>query len=166
MKILNIIYNIVAITIILVFLFTAGVAVSGTKVFAVATPSMETEIPEGSIVFVRESEEYTEGDVITAKLLGDNDNTFTHRIVSVDTENGLVYTKGDSNLSPDRLPTAMSDIIGKVVFSVPYLGLLALNFNSTTVILILAAVLLVLMLVRFVLHKKSDKEVTENEKNQ
>ena len=166
MKILNIIYNIVAITIILVFLFTAGVAVSGTKVFAVATPSMEAEIPEGSLVFVRESEEYTEGDVITAKLLGDNDNTFTHRIVSVDTENDLVYTKGDSNLSPDRLPTAMSDIIGKVVFSVPYLGLLALNFNSTTVILVLAAVLLVLMLVRFVLHKKSDKEVTENEKNQ
>jgi signal peptidase len=166
MKILNIIYNIVAITIILVFLFTAGVAVSGTKVFAVATPSMETEIPEGSIVFVRESEEYTEGDVITAKLLGDNDNTFTHRIVSVDTENGLVYTKGDNNLSPDRLPTQVSDIIGKVVFSVPYLGLLALNFNSTTVILVLAAVLVVLMLVRFVLHKKSDKEVTENEKNQ
>ena len=166
MKVFNIIYNIVAITIILVFLFTAGVAVSGTKVFAVATPSMEAEFPEGSLVFVRESEEYTEGDVITAKLLGDNDNTFTHRIVSVDAENGLVYTKGDNNLSPDRLPTQVADIIGKVVFSVPYLGLLALNFNSTTVILVLAAVLLVLMLVRFVLHKKSEKEVTENEKNQ
>lgn len=166
MKILNIVYNVVAITIVLVFLFTAGVAVSGTKVFAVATPSMETEILEGSIVFVREFEEYTEGDVITAKLLGDNDNTFTHRIISVDSENGLVYTKGDSNMSPDRLPTAVSDIIGKVVFSVPYLGLLSLNFNSTTVIFVLAAVLVVLMLVRFILYKKSDKEVTENEKIQ
>ncbi len=166
MKIFNIIYNIIAITITLVFLFTAGIMATGTKVFAVATPSMETEIPEGSIVFVRESEEYTEGDVITAKLLGDNDNTFTHRIISVDAENGLVYTKGDSNLSPDRLPTQVSDIIGKVVFSVPYLGLLALNFNSTTVILVLAAVLLVLMLIRFVIYKKSEKEVTENEKNQ
>ena len=166
MKIFNIIYNIVAITIILVFLFTVGVAVSGTKIFAVATPSMETEIPEGSVVFVREAEEYCEGDVITAKLLGDNDNTFTHRIISVDSENGFVYTKGDSNMSPDRLPTAVSDIIGKVVFSVPYLGLLALNFNSTTVIFVLAAVLVVLMLVRFILYKKSDKEVTENEKNQ
>ncbi len=166
MKIFNIIYNIIAITITLVFLFTVVVMATGTKVFAVATPSMETEISEGSVVFVREAEEYCEGDVITAKLFGDNDNTFTHRIVSVDSENGLVYTKGDSNMSPDRLPTAVSDIIGKVVFSVPYLGLLSLNFNSTTIIFVLAAVLVVLMLVRFILYKKSDKEVTENEKIQ
>lgn len=166
MKIFNIIYNIIAITITLVFLFTAGIMATGTKVFAVATPSMETEIPEGSLVFVREADEYQEGDVITAKLLGDNDNTFTHRIISVDSENGLVYTKGDSNMSPDRLPTDTSDIIGKVLFSVPYLGLLALNFNSTTLILVLAAVLVVLMIIRFILNKKSEKEVTENEKNQ
>ena len=166
MKIFNVVYNIVAITITLAFVFTAGVMATGTKVFAVATPSMETEIPEGSLVFVRKADEYKEGDVITAKLLGDNDNTFTHRIITVDTENGLVYTKGDNNLSSDRLPTDMSDIIGKVVFSVPYLGLLALNFNSTTVILVLAAVLVVLMLIRFIIYKKSEKEVTENEKNQ
>jgi len=167
MKIFNVIYNIVAITITLVFFFTAGVMISGTKVFAVATPSMETEIPEGSLVFVHKSDEYKEGDVITAKLLGNDDNTFTHRIVSIDNEKGLVYTKGDNNLAPDRLPTPVSDIIGKVVFSVPCLGLLALNFNSTIVIIVLAAVLVVLMLIRFILYKKSEKkEVTENEKAQ
>ncbi len=166
MKIFNVIYNIVAITIILVFLFTAVVMVSGTKVFAVATPSMEPEISEGSLVFVHKSDEYKEGDIITAKLFGDNDNTFTHRIVSVDNEKGLVYTKGDNNLAPDRLPTDTSDIIGKVAFSVPCLGLLALNFNSTAVVLVLAAVLAVLMLIRFIVYKKSEKEVTENEKAQ
>ena len=166
MKVFNIIYNVVAITIVLVFIFTMGIMVSGTKVFAVATPSMETEIPEGSLVFVHKSDEYKEGDVITAKLLGNNDNTFTHRIISVDADQGLVYTKGDNNLAPDRLPTSTSDIIGKVVFSVPYLGLLALNFNSTTVVLVLAAVLVVLMLIRFIIHKKFEKEVTENEKTQ
>lgn len=167
MKVFNIIYNVVAITIILVFLFTAGVMVSGTKVFAVATPSMETEIPEGSLVFVRKADEYREGDVITAKLFGDKDNTFTHRIVSVDADKGLVYTKGDNNLAPDRLPTDTSDIIGKVAFSVPCLGLLALNFNSNAVVLVLAAVLVVLMLIRFIVYKKSEKEeVTENEKAQ
>lgn len=167
MKVFNIIYNIVAITIILVFLFTVTVMVSGTKVFAVATPSMESEIPEGSIVFVHKSDEYKEGDIITAKLLGNNGNTFTHRVVSVDTEKDLVYTKGDNNLAPDRLPTHTSDIIGKVVFSVPCLGLLALKFNSTAVILVLAAVLVLLMLIRFIVYKKSEKkEVTENEKTQ
>ena len=167
MKIFNVIYNIVAITIVLVFVFTMGVMVSGTKVYAVATPSMESEIPEGSLVFVRKADEYKEGDVITAKLFGDADNTFTHRVISVDSENGLVYTKGDNNLSPDRLPTPESDIIGKMVFSVPYLGLLALNFNSSTIIIVLASALVVLMLVRFVLYKKSPKkEAVENEENQ
>ena len=164
MKIFNVIYNIVAITITLVFLLTVGVMVTDTKVFAVATPSMETEIPEGSLVFVREAQEYNERDVITARL--SNGNTFTHRIVSVDSENGFVYTKGDANATQDRLPTAFSDIIGKVVFTLPFAGLLALNVNSNTVVLILAAVLIVLMIIRFVLHKKSSKEVTENEKAQ
>ncbi|MBQ3498381.1 MAG: signal peptidase I [Clostridia bacterium] len=164
MKIFNIIYNIVAITITLIFLFTAGIMFTGTEVFAVATPSMETEIPEGSLVFVREAQVYNEGDVITAKLF--SGNTFTHRIVSVDVEKGLFYTKGDSNPTQDPLPTAEADIIGKVVLCVPYLGLLALNFNSTTVIFIVAAVLVALMLIRFILHKKSAKEATEIEKNQ
>ena len=167
MKIFNIIYNIVAIIIILAFLFTMGVMVSGTKIYAVATPSMESEIPEGSLVFVHKADEYKEGDVITAKLLGDKGNTFTHRIISVDTENGLVYTKGDNNLAPDRLPTPESDILGKVVFSIPCLGLLALNFNNNTLIIILASALVALMLVRFVLYKISEKkEVAENEKAQ
>ncbi len=164
MKIFNVIYNIVAITITLVFLLTVGVMVTDTKVFAVATPSMETEIPEGSLVFVRESQEYNERDVITARL--SNGNTFTHRIVAVDSEKQLVYTKGDANPSPDRLPTPFADIIGKVVFTLPFAGMLALNVNSNTVVLVLAAVLVALMIIRFVLHKKTSKEVTENEKAQ
>ena len=164
MKIFNIIYNVVAITITLVFLFTVGVMATGTHVFAVATPSMETQIPEGSLVFVRQAQEYSERDVITARL--SNGNTFTHRIISVDRENQLVYTKGDANPSPDRLPTSFSDIIGKVIFTLPYLGLLSLNLNSNTVVFVLAAVLIVLMIIRFALHKKSSKEVNANEKAQ
>ncbi|MBQ5825451.1 MAG: signal peptidase I [Clostridia bacterium] len=163
MKIFNVIYNIAAITITLVFLFTVGVMATGTDIYAVATPSMEDEIAEGSLVFVRASDSYAEGDVINANL--SNGNTFTHRIIALDSEKQLVYTKGDSNPSADPLPTSISKINGKVVMSVPYLGMLALNFNSTTVIFVLAAVLLVLIVIRFIITKKP-KEVTENEKAQ
>ncbi len=162
MKILNIIYNIVAISIVLVFAFTVAVPVTGTEIFSVATPSMEDEIPEGSLVFVREAEQYFEDDVITARLA--NGNTFTHRIIKVDADNRLIYTKGDANPGPDPAPTAFSDIVGKVVFCVPYLGMLSLNFNSTTLIFVLAAVLLALVIIRFVIYKRTSKEVTENEK--
>ncbi len=163
MKIFNVIYNIVAITITLAFVFTIGVIATGTDVYSVATPSMEDEISEGSIVFVRKADSYVEGDIINANLSGDG--TFTHRIIGLDGERQLVYTKGDANPSADPLPTSVANINGKVLFSVPYLGMLSLNFNSTTVIFVLAAVLLVLIVIRFIITKKP-KEVTENEKAQ
>ena len=163
MKILNVIYNIIAITVTLVFLFTVGVMATGTDIYAVATPSMADEIPEGSLVFVREAESYGKGDIINAPL--PSGGTFTHRIIEIDSERQLVYTKGDSNPSADPLPTSVQNINGKVVFSVPYLGMLSLNFNSTTIIFVLAAVLLVLIVIRFIITKKP-KEVTENEKAQ
>lgn len=153
MKIFNVVYNTVAIAVTLVFLFTVGVMATGTDIYAVGTPSMETEIPEGSIVFVRESDSYGQGDIINADL--PSSGTFTHRIIEVDEERNLVYTKGDANPSADPLPTPTEKINGKVLFSVPYLGMLSLNFNSTAVIVVLAAVLLVLIILRFILTKKS-----------
>lgn len=158
MKIFNVVYNIVAITITLVFLLTLGVMVTGTDIYAVATPSMEDEIPEGSLIFVHKAEEYAEGDVINATL--SNGNTFTHRIIGFDSDRQLVYTKGDSNPTADPLPTPIGAINGKVVMSIPYLGMLSLNFSSTAVVFVLAAVLLVLIVVRLIITRKS-KEVTE-----
>ncbi len=163
MKVFNVIYNIVAIAITLAFLFTLGIIATDTDVYSVGTPSMEDEIPEGSIVFVRGADSYVEGDIINAKL--PSGGTFTHRIIGVDSERQLVYTKGDANPSADPLPTSVADINGKVLFGVPYLGMLSLNFNSTAVIFVLAAVLFVLIVIRFIITKKP-KEVTENEKTQ
>lgn len=155
MKILNVLYNTVAIIIVLVFAFTLGLKVTETKTYAVATPSMEDELHEGDMVFVREAVEYAIGDIITAKL--SSGGTFTHRIDDIDYDNKLVYTKGDSNPQPDPLPTEFDDIIGKVVFSVPALGLLSLNFNSTAAVTVLAAVLILIMLVRFAVYKFKQK---------
>ena len=132
--------------------------VTGTDIYAVATPSMEDEIPEGSLIFVHKAEEYAEGDVINATL--SNGNTFTHRIIGFDSDRQLVYTKGDSNPTADPLPTPIDAINGKVVMSIPYLGMLSLNFSSTAVVFVLAAVLLVLIVVRLIITRKS-KEVTE-----
>lgn len=155
MKILNILYNTVAIIIVLIFVFTVGLKITDTKTFAVATPSMEDELFEGDMVFVREAEDYVEGDIITAQL--PSGGTFTHRITTVDNENRLVYTCGDNNPQPDPLPTEFDDIIGKVIFSVPLLGLLSLNFSPTAIISVLAGVLLALMLIRFIVYKFKQK---------
>lgn len=156
MKVLNVVYNIVATVIVLVFVFTVGLKVTDTKAFAVATPSMEDELFEGDMVFVREVGEYLEGDIITAKL--SNGSLFTHRVYNVDEGNRLVYTIGDNNPQPDPQPTSFDDIVGKVVFSVPMLGNLSLKFNATNIMLVLAGVLVALTIVRFIVFRIKTKE--------
>ena len=156
MKIFNVFYNIVSIVIVAVFVLTLGLKVTDTKIYAVATQSMQDELFEGDMVFVRAAEEYLSGDVITAKL--PSGGTFTHRILSVDSEKQLVYTMGDNNPQPDPLPTAFDDIVGKVVFSVPALGNLALNFEPVTVMAVLAVVLVILMAIRFIIFRLKNKK--------
>lgn len=156
MKIINVIYNIIAAVIVLVFVFTLGLKATDTKVFAVATPSMEDELSEGDMVFVRQTDEILEGDIITAKLSGGGQ--FTHRVYRVDEEKRLVYTMGDSNPQPDPQPTTFDDIIGKVIFSVPGLGNLSLKFNATNIILVLAGVLVALTVIRFIIFRIKTKE--------
>lgn len=162
-KIFNIIYNFFAIVIVLFFLFTSAVAVSGTKVYAVATGSMEPEISKGSVVFVRPQPAYQEGDVITAFLTGEQ--TFTHRIVETNGEQ--VYTKGDANLTIDPIPTPKSRIVGKVLFHLPLLGFLSLHFNVSGILIVFSAVLVLLTVLRFILVKKQKHtEGNADEKNQ
>ena len=60
---------------------------------------------------------------------------------------------------PDALPTAMDDVLGKVVFSVPLLGNMALKFNPVNIMIVLAFVLVVLTAFRFLLfHFKKTEE--------
>ncbi len=163
MKAFRIIYNSLAIIVVLCFAFSLTIYVSKTSFYAVATNSMAQEINQGDMVFVRPAEKYRKGDVITAKL--PSGAVFTHRIYNVDDENGLVYTMGDNNPSPDGLPTAYADIIGKVIFTVPLLGQLSLKFSSVNVTFVLAGVLLVLIVIRFAVFSiKKPKEDERHEK--
>lgn len=149
-KVFRIIYNFFAIVIVLFFLFTSVVAVSGAKVYSVATGSMEPEIPNGSVVFIRPRAEYQVGDVITAFLEGEQ--TYTHRIVRIDGEQ--IFTKGDANISVDPTPTRQSRIVGKVVFHLPLLGFLSQKISVPALIIAFAVVLVVLIAVRFIVAQK------------
>ena len=162
-KVFNIIYNFFAILIVLFFLFTAVVAVSGTEVYSVATGSMEPAIPNGSVVFVRSRAEYQVGDVITAFIQGEQ--TYTHRIIAIEGEQ--IYTKGDANDSADPTPTSQSRIVGKVVLHLPLLGFISQKVTVTGLVIALAAVLVVLIAIRFITaQKQKHRGDHADEKNQ
>ena len=94
------------------------------KILVVLSGSMEPAIKIGSVVIVKPVSEYNVGDIITFGPVTRTKTPTTHRIVDVAAQTGnLVYvTKGDANDDPDGRSVTEKDVIGKVLFSVPYFG--------------------------------------------
>lgn len=90
----------------------------------VKSGSMEPAISTGSLVVVMPSRRYVAGDVITFGKDTTRDIPTTHRIVSVreNVAGNFYQTKGDANEEADPREIAHKEIIGKVLFHVPYAG--------------------------------------------
>src|SRR3989344_8602773 len=90
----------------------------------VKSGSMEPNIPTGSVVIVKPETRYLNGDVITFGKDTKTDIPTTHRIIASAGEGtGTTYTvKGDANEEADPTQVVARDVIGKVVFSLPYAG--------------------------------------------
>lgn len=80
--------------------------------FKVLTGSMQPEIQVGENIIIKKCDEYKIGDIIT--YITDEGEPITHRIISID--EGVYYTKGDSNNIQDPKPVLFSQIYGKVIF--------------------------------------------------
>ena len=113
----------------------------------IQTGSMEPVLPVGTIVFIQPSESLKPGDIITFQQVNAPRPT-THTFIGYDTD-GSLKTKGDANDAPDvrAVPLQHSDVIGKAVFSLPFLtsvywtsvrGVLSLGVIGLMAIAILA----------------------------
>ena len=90
--------------------------VFGYSYFEVISESMEPTIKVGDEIFIKLTNEVEKNDIITFKADG---GIITHRLVRIDGNDYI--TKGDNNDSEDK-PITKNDIIGKVVFKIPFLG--------------------------------------------
>ena len=145
-----------------------GVRLFGIQVFSVISGSMEHEYPVGTLIYVKDVDPslIAEGDVITYVL--PNDMPSTHRVVRIDKENQLFYTKGDANESEDGSPVHFKNLIGKPVFKIPFLGYIAYYIQHPPGMYIAIAAGAVLLIVVFLpdLFKKNgksdDKQAPDN----
>lgn len=107
-------------------LFTALSFTGAFKSRVVLTGSMAPNINPGDIVItvpVKDRSLQT-GDVVTyqaRRFNGEGVGVFTHRIIGGDAKTGFLV-KGDNNPSPDIQKPKVSDILGLVVFRIPFLG--------------------------------------------
>ncbi len=100
----------------LIFGFHWAVVLSG---------SMEPEISIDDLVIARAADSYAVGDIITYR---NGRSLTTHRIVG-ETEEGFL-TKGDANNTGDMNPVEQSQVIGRVVATVPGVGLAVYYLKS------------------------------------
>lgn len=134
-KIMKVISTILVIIMIIVAMLMVGVRLFGLQVYTVLSGSMEPELPVGGIVYVREVDaaDLELRDVITFKLA--EETTVTHRIIDIihdenDPQKVLFQTQGDSNDVVDGTLVAPENIIGKVIFKLPYMGYLAMFLQT------------------------------------
>lgn len=109
--VLLLVYNVY----VLIARYAYGVGIP--KVFGVGsavveTGSMEPEVGAGDLIFIREQEQYSVGDVITF-FDSSRGEYVTHRVILVN-ENGYT-TKGDANNVQDPFTVPQDAVVGKVV---------------------------------------------------
>ena len=105
----------------------AGFSFTGNvKARIVLTGSMSPAINVGDvIVTVPITQKAPQIDDVIAyqakRFNGENVAVFSHRIIGGDIENGFIV-KGDANKSPDPQKPKAADILGVVLFTIPFVG--------------------------------------------
>lgn len=105
------------------FLLTFAVlmlGIRGLRVFVVLSNSMAPEFMRGDVVFTLPQHNYSVGDVVLFDARGSK-KTVMHRITKIKSE--IYITKGDSNEFEDAEKLVFEEILGKVQFSIPLLGM-------------------------------------------
>lgn len=112
--------------IVIIFAITAlmsKLSIGGVKLLTVQSGSMEPAIKVGAMVVVKSEKNYNVGDVVTYKEQNDATKTITHRIIKKGyTGIDRYVTKGDANDAVDPSVVLSTQILGKVIFAVPYIG--------------------------------------------
>ena len=129
-RIISIFTTSLTVTAILFAVLLVGVRLFGLSPYTVLSGSMEPNYHVGSLVYVVKVDpvDLRERDTITYVI--DGGTVVTHRIQRViydeNDPNAVSFiTKGDNNSVEDGTPVQSQNVLGKVVFSIPYLGYVA-----------------------------------------
>lgn len=147
----KIVMTLLSATIISLAVLLVGVRLFGLAPYTVLSSSMEPALPVGSLIYVKDvaADDIKVGDAITF-VMNEDLLVATHRVVEVDSTQERFITKGDANESIDGAPVHFRNLLGRVSFSIPYLGYVANFINSSSgrwiAIAVIALLLLLLLL--------------------
>ena len=151
-KIWNWISGVLVGVVVLLAVALVGVRLIGLEPYVVLSGSMEPTYHVGSLIYVK-SVDYKQlqvGDPITYMI--SQDTVVTHRIIEVlvdeeDPDTIRYFTQGDANAVADGSSVHYKNVIGKPIFSIPYLGYVSNYIQNPpgTYIAIAAGAILILL---------------------
>jgi len=102
------------------FVIILSLNIDSFRFLTIKSNSMRPTLSAGSLVLIKKQNDYQPGDIISFYAQNNGkEEIITHRLIKI---GGNVYiTRGDSNLAIDPYVRPRL-IIGKVIFSLPYLG--------------------------------------------
>lgn len=157
-KIIRIVFRVSALLIPAILIFLICTKIAGIKYLCVLSPSMEPELPVGSLIAVvpTDPEKIREGDNLTYLSGG---NYITHKVVANDTVNKTVTTRGVAGKLEDA-PVPYGAAVGIQKICIPGLGRFAaiLSTSNGKIILLSAAtaVFLAIMIADIVIRKRRE----------
>ena len=159
-KVWNAVTTVLVILVVILALLLVGVRLVGLRPMCVLSGSMEPTYHTGSLIYVKPCapEDVQVGDAITFVLNEDLD-VVTHRVISIDAENEHFYTQGD-----DGAPVYFKNLIGRPVFTIPYLGYVShwvSNPPGMYLAIALALVLIILTFLPDMLRKASEADARD-----
>lgn len=106
-----------------------------SRALVVLSGSMAPELKVGSLAIIAKADNYLTNEIISFSPSGDSKDIVTHRIVAKEYPEGIekspiFLTAGDANKNFDFKKLKQEQIIGKVIFSIPYLGYIANFFKE------------------------------------
>ncbi len=171
-KIWNGITTVLVTLVVILAILLAGVRILGFQVYTVLSGSMEPTYHTGSLIYVKQTDyrEIQPGDPITFML--DEKTVATHRVVEVipDDEDPTVLryrTKGDANEFEDGKLVHYKNLLGRPVFTIPYLGYVAKYVQSPPgcyVAISAGAILLLLMFIPDLFASDENKDKKKDKK--
>jgi len=124
-----------------IFIIVTSFNLFGFQAFVVKSGSMEPKIQTGSVVIDQTKTDYKSQDIITFKI-SDSQDTVTHRITKVNQDADVIsyQVKGDANATPDPDPVLKTNVVGSVLFSIPFLGFLIAFIRTIPGLIIFIAI--------------------------
>lgn len=126
----------------------------GYRMYIVDSGSMIPTLPVDSMIIVNEvtAAEIEKDDIVTY-YAGSGETRVTHRVVRILEDGEGFITRGDANNTEDPSVLEKDRIIGKLAFSIPYIGTLFRGLSSELGIAVLVIFAVLIMIIPIIIKK-------------